>query len=95
MIDTGAAVSLVRGDLWSTIPVKRVATLEFLIAGTMMKAEFLVTDQLSSEAILDLDFLDQNKCTEQHSVHINGNRWGEYTHHITSVEPLIPANHNA
>jgi len=40
-----------------------------------MKAEFLVTDQLSSEAILGLDFLEQNKCivnAEQHTVHING-----------------------
>jgi len=98
MIDTGAAVSLVRRDVWeqveeshsnmaswsgcrlvgaegSTIPVRGVAKLDFTMAGILMTAEFLVTDQLSSEAILGLDFLEQNKCiinAEQHTVHING-----------------------
>jgi len=49
-------------DSWGaeecTIPVKEVAILEFLIVGTMVKAELLVTDQLSSEAILGQGFLE-------------------------------------
>jgi len=56
----------------STIPVRGVAKLDFTMAGILMTAEFLVTDQLSSEAILGLDFLEQNKCiinAEQHTVH--------------------------
>ena len=98
MIDTGAAISLIREDVWrrvtggqpvlsawtgcqlvgaegSRIEVKGVTTLSFSIAGQRVEGNFLVTNRLSSEAILGLDFLEQNKCiinAEQHTVHLRG-----------------------
>ena len=99
MIDTGAAVSLIREDVWSKISggvvthlspwtgcqlvgaegsriqIKGVTTLVFSIAGQKVKGDFLVTNRLSSEAILGLDFLEQNQCiinAEQHTVHLRG-----------------------
>jgi len=98
MIDTGAAVSLIRADAWkpavgsqptifpwtgcqlvgvegSKIGVKGVSTLKFTIAGVMVEADFLITEQLSSEAILGLDFLEQYQCVinaDQHTLHLQG-----------------------
>jgi len=98
MIDTGAAVSLIREDVWtritegnvalspwegcqlvgaegSKIEIRGVTTLVFSIAGQKVEGEFLVTTRLNSEAILGLDFLEQNQCiinAEQHTVHLRG-----------------------
>ena len=99
MIDTGAAVSLIREDTWekvagsnrptltawtgcqlvgaegSPIEIKGIATLTFMIAGQRVHGDFLVTNRLNSEAILGLDFLEQNQCiinAEQHTVHLRG-----------------------
>ena len=98
MIDTGAAVSLIREDIWkrvagseptlkawtgcklvgaegSPIEINGTAALTFLIAGQKVYGEFLVTNRLNSEAILGLDFLQQNQCiinAEQHTVHLRG-----------------------
>ena len=79
---TGGSVGL---SLWmgsplvgaegSKISIKGVATMVFSIAGQKVEGDFLVTNQLSSEAILGLDFLEQNQCVinaEQHTVHLQG-----------------------
>ena len=65
----------------SHIQVKGVTTLTFSIAGQRVEGNFLVTIRCSSEAILGLDFLEQNRCiinVMQHTVHLRGKayRWG-------------------
>lgn len=90
MIDTGAAVSLLHEDIWEKwagskptltawtgcpIEIKGIATLTFLIAEQRAQGNFLITNWLNNEAILGLDFLEQNQCiinTEQHTVHLRG-----------------------
>jgi len=55
--------------------VKGVSALKFTIAGVMVEADFLTTEQLSSEAILGLDFLEQYQCVinaDQHTMHLQG-----------------------
>ena len=59
----------------SPIEIKGIATITFLIAGQRVHGDFLVTNRLNSEAILGLDFLEQNQCiinAEQHTVHLRG-----------------------
>ena len=58
------------------INIKGDATMGFSIAGQKVEGDFLVTNCLSSEAILGLDFLEQNQCViiaEQHTVHLQDN----------------------
>ena len=59
----------------SPIEIKGIATITFLIAGQRVHSDFLVTNRLNSEAILGLDFLEQNQCiinAKQHTVHLQG-----------------------
>ena len=40
-----------------------------------VEADFLMIDQLSSEAILELDFLEHHRCVinaDQHTLHLQG-----------------------
>ena len=61
----------------SPIEINGTAALTFLIADQKVCGEFLATNRLNSEAILGLDFLQQNQCiivinAEQHTIHLMG-----------------------
>jgi len=59
----------------SVIHIEEVATLELCFSGVMVKGEFVVAKLLNTEAILGLDFLEQNQCvinTKQKVLHISG-----------------------
>ena len=59
----------------SVIQVEGVATLDLCFSGVMVKGEFIVAKSLNTEAILGLDFLEQNQCvinTKQRVLHISG-----------------------
>ena len=59
----------------SAIQIEGVATLNLCFSGVMVKGEFIVAKSLNTEAILGLDFLEQNQCvinTKQKVLHISG-----------------------
>ena len=59
----------------SPIPVIEVADVEVSFSGVNVRAEFIVAKTLSADAILGLDFLEQNQCVinaEQRVLHIKG-----------------------
>ena len=59
----------------SIIQIEGVAVLDMCFSGVMVKGEFVVAKSLNTEAILGLDFLEQNQCvinTKQKVLHISG-----------------------
>ena len=85
LIDTGAGVSLLQGNIWdkirsddhklTTVTLQRLVgvdgmpirvrgstLIQFSIGGMEFNHEFVVTDHITAEAILCLDFLEANKC---------------------------------
>ena len=57
------------------IPVVGVAYVEVFFSGVNVRAEFIVAKTLSADAILGLDFLEQNQCVinaEKRVLHLKG-----------------------
>ena len=88
----GQVASLLGLKVYSKIEVKSVISLKFSIAGIVVETDCLTTDQLRSEAILRLDFLEQYQCVinaEQHTLHLQG----KGVPLCGGIRNMEPANH--
>ena len=59
----------------SPIPISGVASVDVGFSGVTVKGDCIVAKSLTTEAILGLDFLEQNHCvinTEQKVLHLKG-----------------------
>ena len=85
LIDMGAGVSLLRGDIWDRvvpenngmdrevtyrlvgvdripIKVRGTVTVEVSLEGLVFNQKFVIADGITAEAILGMDFLEENRC---------------------------------
>jgi len=85
LVDTGAGVSLIRGDVWdkavpsnykqklqtanslvgvdgSPLQLRGTASVKISVGNLTICHTFVIADKITAEAILGMDFLEENKC---------------------------------